>query len=720
MKMDKSNNLVIITIIVAIATSIQSIELDSPTYQPGQQQRYLTTELLQSGAISYDKIHEFAIRDQIKYHKQIILSHSTRITKNLDGLYDFCLDYNDEGFAKNWFVKSISATCPPNKYHRMPVPSAFNDITSDHQVRNFMGWVWYQREVILPFNVNNKPKDDWSIHFESANYLTIVWAHVIGTENCTKLLVSHVGGHLPFAANLRDLTSCEYDRKETSQYRSTRVLLTMAVSNMLNANTIPSGSMLNLTSVVGKPYEQFKPDFDFFHFSGLIGSINLLKIPKIHWNTVKELIDENSIKSTRHFEACLSESFGYRAKRSAHIEAHLSGFDHDGTKCPVEFASSANNDHCYNITIQSDCIQQNSNKFATLTLMYSKRSSLIDTFEHRIASPKKRILKHDLGLVEINILTGQEMNHDPMMLKGFGMHHEQYFSGRTMSLPAIMKDLNLIKWTGANLIRTSHYPYSTAYLDACDELGISVIAECQAVGLRSYSDIKLALHKQLLLEMMQRDHLHPSIIAWSVANEPQSQLPAAKPYFESLLSYARNELSQYTKTRPLTAAIAQSHNDDKIGHTLDFIMINHYFGWYDYPSVIDAIRLPLINSLSGWSKLHPGKGLIISEFGADTIAGLHSFSPNSDIFSEEYQRDLILKHEEIFNDLWCLHTKNNTLNTTQIPFLGSMVWNFADFSTDVSLLRVGGNRKGVFTRDRNPKMAAQTIRAAYLNKTICS
>lgn len=46
------------------------------------------------------------------------------------------------------------------------------------------------------------------------------------------------------------------------------------------------------------------------------------------------------------------------------------------------------------------------------------------------------------------------------------------------------------------------------------------------------------------------------------------------------------------------------------------------------------------------------------------------------------------------------------------PFVAGMqVWNFADFAAVQGVMRVGGlNMKGVFTRARTPKMAAQVLR----------
>ena len=45
--------------------------------------------------------------------------------------------------------------------------------------------------------------------------------------------------------------------------------------------------------------------------------------------------------------------------------------------------------------------------------------------------------------------------------------------------------------------------------------------------------------------------------------------------------------------------------------------------------------------------------------------------------------------------------------------VGEQVWNFADFTTTSGIMRVGGNKKGVFTRDRKPKMAAQMLQERW-------
>ena len=50
------------------------------------------------------------------------------------------------------------------------------------------------------------------------------------------------------------------------------------------------------------------------------------------------------------------------------------------------------------------------------------------------------------------------------------------------------------------------------------------------------------------------------------------------------------------------------------------------------------------------------------------------------------------------------------------PIASSLAADFADFETTASILRVGGNKKGVFTRDRAPKAAARLLRERWTTR----
>jgi beta-glucuronidase len=75
------------------------------------------------------------------------------------------------------------------------------------------------------------------------------------------------------------------------------------------------------------------------------------------------------------------------------------------------------------------------------------------------------------------------LNGQPIFLKGFGRHEDFPVVGRGYLPALIIKDYALMRWTGANSFRTSHYPYSEQMLDLADQQGFLVIDETPAVGL---------------------------------------------------------------------------------------------------------------------------------------------------------------------------------------------------------------------------------------------
>lgn len=731
---------------------------------------------------NYENILKQVVDNQVNQYRPAQQSLRTRAVKCLDGIYDFCLDDSQLGFGQNWHSHDLQTKCNRDNFYRMPVPSAFNDISSNKTVRNYIGWLWYQTTIddygqlfasqSLLAATKQQPRPGGArqlyVQFESVNYLAIVWVqklskqsgdneHQKQEEEEAKLVGSHAGGHLPFIVDLTDALWSTANNKQVDDFAPFR--LTVAVSNNLTSETIPSGSLLDLSQQVGRKFYQFKPDFDFFHFAGITGSVNLLQLPQIHIREVRQhagRLSPSPISQSARIEifpnineATRSGGRGdndrsckLRYRFELWLKHELLIFSKELTKeqrChePAVFEVP------FNESLWWELANGRVNYFAPKLRARIHLSAASTTKSADEARDQQHRTISSEDLYEFPI--GYRANNNPVdhhhhhqrqqqrrqQLQGFGMHQEQLFSGRTMSQPAILKDIYLLKRWGANLIRTSHYPYSREFLDACQENGIAVIVECSAVGLRSFGGLKLRLHKQLVREMMQRDQNNAAIIGWSVANEPQSQLDEARAYFESLLNYCREDLRAFTvgSARFLTAAIAQSHEVDKVGDFLDVIMINRYYGWYDYTGVAEAIERPLVASLRGWARKHPDKRLLISEFGADTLSGLHSLQ--DELFSEEFQTSLVREYERIFDKLFKADSRNPdscpcTDNTTavvdgdcgeQLPlknFIGSMVWNFADFTTDVSLLRPGGNRKGIFSQDRRPKMAAHELKKIYL------
>jgi beta-glucuronidase len=200
--------------------------------------------------------------------------------------------------------------------------------------------------------------------------------------------------------------------------------------------------------------------------------------------------------------------------------------------------------------------------------------------------------------------------------------------------------------------------------------------------------------------LIARDGHRPSVIAWSLANEPgylaePEYRRKSGPYWKDLFGHARD----LDPTRPLTHAnVGYAGLDDPAFEQADVVSINRYFGWYQATGQIDRAVEMLRADLDAVA-VH-SKPVFVAEFGADALAGQHSTSPQ--LFTEEYQADLIAAFwVEIERHPACI---------------GGHVWNFADFRTAQHSRRVVLNLKGVFTRDRQPKRAAFVLRDLWKDR----
>jgi beta-glucuronidase len=252
-----------------------------------------------------------------------------------------------------------------------------------------------------------------------------------------------------------------------------------------------------------------------------------------------------------------------------------------------------------------------------------------------------------------------------------------------------------MEWIGANSFRTTHYPYSEQMMDMADRLGFLVIDETQAVGLffaEEGLDRRLELCRQYTAELISRDKNHPSVIAWSLANEPHSHRPAAGPFFHNLYDLAKS----LDSSRPVTVVTTVGLTEAAF-EFVDFVCLNRYYGWYSEPGQLDLACQRLSAELDAlYERFH--KPIMMTEFGADTVAGHHAEPP--EMFSEEFQAEMLARYIEV------LRAK---------PYVfGEQVWNLCDYKTGQNVRRMGGsNLKGVFTRDRRPKMAAHRLRQIW-------
>jgi beta-glucuronidase len=199
-------------------------------------------------------------------------------------------------------------------------------------------------------------------------------------------------------------------------------------------------------------------------------------------------------------------------------------------------------------------------------------------------------------------------------------------------------------------------------------------------------------HKTVLHDLIQRDKNHPSVIMWSMGNEPDTEnFPeSAYEYWRELYAFTHKE---DPADRPVTFVCCQNdYTRDLVTRTMDVVCINRYYGWYNLSGDLDSAVYAWEQELDFWAA--QGKPVMVTEYGCDTLPGFHGSV--AEMWTEEFQKEYYRRIDEVFD--------------TRSFFIGEHLWAFADFNTIQGVYRADGNRKGLFTRERRPKLAAHWLK----------
>ena len=575
--------------------------------------------------------------------------NATRETKNLDGLWSFALDRE----------KLPGST-------QMAVPASYNDIGADPAVRHHVGSVWYQRTVWIPAGWQGRRI---VLHLESATHRATVW--VDDAE-----VVSHEGGYQPFEVDITD---------HVRPGAETR--LTVEVDNTLSFQTIPPGVVEETPQGRRQRYWH-----DFFNYAGIHRSVWLSATDPTHLDDVTVRTDLDGLTGLVHYDVEVAGATG---------DAEVSVILRDAAGSEVAGATGATG------TLTVPDVQRwepGRGYLYDLELQLRRGSELVDSYHQSVG-------------VRTVAVDGTRflINGEPFHFTGFGKHEDIGVLGKGHNDAYMLHDFALLEWIGANSLRTSHYPYAESVLDYADRHGFVIIDETAAVGLNmglgggifgaqgypTFSDETInettqQVHARHIRELIARDKNHPSVVLWSIANEPESETEAAEEYFRPLFDVAR----EADPTRPVgfVNVMMAPHGQCRVSQFADVLMLNRYYGWYVFTGDLDAAEAAWAAELTAWAG--EGKPIIITEYGADTYPGLHSIT--AEPWSEEYQIAYLDMNHRVFDRIDAV--------------VGEQVWNFADFATTSGIVRVGGNKKGVFTRDRQPKAAAHALRSRWRGK----
>lgn len=587
-------------------------------------------------------------------------SNKFRSTTSLNGIWNYKL-VEDDYIPLNKAEKTFP----------MAVPASINDIVTDKRVAEYAGKVLFETEFSLP---QEKDKN-YRLRIGSASHKCEIYLNGAKIGN-------GINGHLPIDLPLENL-------KDENR-------LSVIIDNRLDFHTLPMGMLKKGNSfrettananffIMDEPekHPKYKQviNHDFYNFTGIHRDVIVYGINKCAFSdiTVKTVVggDYNKISVKLDF-------FNDDLKLDV-IKIKISRDEKAVVEKDLKISDLQNCETALNI--------ENPELWSPESPVLYKLTVESSTDKYSLMFGIRKVSYDEKGLY---------LNDKSVYLKGFGMHEDFFISGKGINSAVNVRNFELLKWINANSFRTSHYPYAEEIYDLADRYGILVIDEVPAVGVNHWPDYTfgegradektLALHKELLSLLWERDKNHPSVIMISVANEAATYEDKARDYFKEVVAHTRA-----LTDLPITSPEETKFNEDnKCADLFDFISLNRYYGWYDETGNIGAIE-PLYKADLGryYEKFH--KPIIVTEFGADTVEGVHSLY--SMAFSEEYQCEYLTECCRVFDNM---------------PYVvGEHVWNFADFKTKEGTLRVRGNRKGVFTKEREPKAAAFLLKKRW-------
>jgi beta-galactosidase len=160
---------------------------------------------------------------------------------------------------------------------------------------------------------------------------------------------------------------------------------------------------------------------------------------------------------------------------------------------------------------------------------------------------------------------GFHLNGKHIKLRGLNRHQTFPFVGQAMPARVQRRDALILKRElKCNVVRTSHYPQSPHFLDACDEIGLLVFEEIpgwQHIGDQQWKDLSV----RYVEEMIRRDWNHPSIILWGVR-----------------VNESRDDHDFYTRTNQLAHSLDDSRQTGGVRYRYDSEQLEDVYTMNDF------------------------------------------------------------------------------------------------------------------------------------------
>jgi len=605
-----------------------------------------------------------------------------RAVKDLSGKWRFKIDPNDKGESEGFHLPSHDVS----GWDTEPVPGVWNRENSEHS--HYKGAAWYRLTFEAP---SVKSGQLARLYFDGVCFHAKVWLN-------GKLLGRHSDGYTAWSVDATGALKA-----------GGRNTLTVRVDNRRSYTDVPP-----------KLWQEEK--LGWWPYGGIARTAKLVISPPLSINkAVVEAVPQQDGKGKLGLRG-LVYNHGKEDKKVS-IKARL----RKGAAiiCPglVEQNLTVPAKDCARFDLGSKVIED--------IEAWSPENPSLYTLEIEAAGGDftDRVTEN-IGFQRFEVKNGELLlNGGPVWLRGMNRHEDVPETGLYQPENRMAEDMEFLKELHVNYMRPGHYPNDPRWLYLCDKEGIILTEEIplyqassgllkwfEAIFIKKQKDVPPRISKQYstlqqmtdpelldnaskqIIEMIERDRNHPSIVMWSVGNENLTYIKSARKMYKRLIDVSRRFDPEREITFALLSGPVVSPLMEKTGDMPDVIFVNEYYGWYfGEPEGVGGF-------LDKVHEKYPEKPIVISEFGAGTVAGRHSDVPEK--FSEEYQ---VHVYETQFREI------------EKRPFVkGTMPWILADFrcpwfKEEHPVYEM--NLKGLVNYDRShKKMAFETIKEFYKSK----
>ncbi|MFA6829907.1 MAG: glycoside hydrolase family 2 TIM barrel-domain containing protein [Bacilli bacterium] len=414
-------------------------------------------------------------------------------------------------------------------------------------------------------------------------------------------------------------------------------------------NYLKNGNNL-LTVVVDTKEDKNIPPFgkacDYLTFGGIYRPVYLETLDKIHFEYV------HIIKSTYR---------GYlevETKLSSKVSGKINYFLYDGKTLISQFQES----------------QFKLNDVHPWSLDDPHLYTLKAVFDNGIYHDEKTI---SVGFRDFLFTDkGFFLNGIKTTLIGVNRHQTYPYIGPSLPESAQKDDAQIIKYElGCNIVRTSHYPQSEAFLSECDRIGLLVQTEVPGWQYISTEEKWRNNFLAFIKGMVNKEINHPSLISYGIRVDES-------PDDDSLYSQAQKVVKSLDPNRATTGV-----RNFKTSHLLE-----DYYSYNDFSC--NGLKHGLDDPRS--IKAAKGKGILISENNG------HMY-PTKMYDPADRRVEQALRHLKVINDAYKYSS-----------YLGEITWCAFDYNTHCDF---GSTDHicyhGVYDIFRNPKPAGQAIASQF-------